>query len=84
MNTSSLLIAEAFSLGISSEALRRLMACSEAEFEAYRTGREEPPTPKLDRLVDFMVAEEVKIIRTQREFDETRQPAEERPEAVTP
>jgi hypothetical protein len=67
-NTTSRLIAMAASLGVGVEAIRQEMGCSASAFLEYVQGKKEPPWPEFDRLIQFIVREQGKMIVKNREL----------------
>ena len=58
----------ATSLGVSVEDVRQAMGCSNADFLEYIEGRKNPPWPEFDRLIQFIVHEQGKMIVRNREL----------------
>jgi hypothetical protein len=67
-NTASRLIAMVASMGVKVDDIRQAMGCSNADFLQYIEGKKEPPWPEFDRLIQFIVHEQGKMIVRNREL----------------
>ena len=66
-NLAAKLIAMAVSLG-DADAVRKEMACSQSDFEAYCAGRKAPSQEEFERLVGVIVREQGKLIGANRDL----------------
>jgi len=65
-NLAAQLIAMAVSLVGDAEAVRKAMACSEYDFEAYCAGGKAPSQQEFERLVELIVREQGSLIAANR------------------
>lgn len=65
-NLAAKLIAMAVSLVGDADAVRKEMACSQSDFEAYCAGRKAPSQEEFERLVGLIVREQGKLIGANR------------------
>ena len=67
-NNASRLIAIAMSLGATTGELRRLMGCSDLEWQAYRAGHLKPTFAQLDPLIGYIVRKQKEAIERARQY----------------
>ena len=67
-NLAASLVAMAVSLVGDVASVRKAMACSESDFEAFCTGSKAPSQDEFERLVELIVREQGNLIAAKREL----------------